>query len=72
MCRAENGQLSEHAKTALSDLRYFCSGTKSVYSSDALEMARMAGRQEVYQRIMNFLHVDYSEQLKLDEEIIND
>lgn len=62
-------ELSEAAKVALADLKIFCNGTRSIYSSDALDMARMAGRQEVFQRVMNFLQIDYSEFYLLQDDI---
>lgn len=63
----EDDRLNEAAKTALFDLRVFCHGTKSAFNNDPLEMARIVGRQEVYQHIMNYLNYDYSEQIKLEE-----
>lgn len=49
----------EHGKRVLGDLRVFCGANRSIFSNDALHMARMAGRQEVW------LHVEAC--LKLDE-----
>jgi hypothetical protein len=69
---SENGELNEASKIALADLRYFCNGTKSNFNTDALEMARMEGRREVFMRIMNYLNCDFSKIYELDEEIIND
>lgn len=67
--RAQDKKLNQAAKIVLSDLRVFCHGTQSAFDKDPIEMARKAGRQEVFQRIMNFLEVDYSEYYQLVEEI---
>lgn len=64
------GDLNQHARIALADLRSFCYGTKSTYSSDPLEMARLTGRKEVFERVMQFLHYDYSKIYDLEEEIV--
>ena len=55
------------ANEVLADLRVFCNGTKSVFSKDPMELARNAGRQEVFQRIMNFLEVDYADFYQLED-----
>ena len=68
----DNGKLNEAAKVALADLRYFCNGTKSNFNTDALEMARMEGRREVFMRIMNYLNYDFSKIYELDEDIIDE
>jgi hypothetical protein len=68
----KDGGLDEAAKIALSDLRYFCNGTKSNFHSDALEMARMEGRREVFMRIMTFLNYDYSKIYELEEDYPDD
>lgn len=68
----ENGELNEAAKIALADLRLFCNGTKSNFSVDALEMARMEGRREVFMRIMTFLNYDYSKVYDLEEDQIDE
>lgn len=69
--RKEGGDLSDPAKTVLADLSEFCH-SKSVYSDNALMMARLEGRREVYMRIMRFLHVDTSKQLSIEEEYIDE
>lgn len=45
------------ARKALAHIRHFCGGEvqQSPYNSDALAMARMVGRLEVYKEIMRFL-----------------
>ena len=68
LLRTDGGALSKHGEVVLADLRTFCNGTKSIYSNDALMMARLEGRREVYMRVMNFLHIDYADQLTLDED----
>lgn len=67
--QGDKGDLHEASKVALADMRTFCNGTKSNFSTDALEMARMEGRREVFTRVMNFLNVDYSKFYDLEEEI---
>lgn len=59
--RGQDKTLHESAKTVLADLRIFCNGTKSPFNKDPYETARNVGKQEVFQRIMNFLEIDYSE-----------
>jgi hypothetical protein len=68
----DNGELNEAAKVALADLRYFCNGTKSNFNTDALEMARMEGRREVFMRIMNYLNYDFSKVYELDEDQVDE
>ncbi len=67
--QGDKGDLHEASKIALADLRTFCNGTKSSFSTDALEMARMEGRREVFTRVTNFLNVDYSKYYDLEEEL---
>lgn len=69
MCYADNGKFNSAAEVALADLRTFCNGTKSTFRNDPYETAREIGRQEVFQRIMTFLNVDYSEIYNLNEEM---
>lgn len=69
---SDNGELNEASKIALADLRLFCNATKSNFNTDALEMARLEGRREVFMRIMNYLNYDYSKIYELDEEPIDD
>lgn len=66
--RGQDQSLHEAAKTVLADLRVFCHGTKSCFDSDPMLMAQKAARQEVFQRIMNFLEIDYSEFYRLEED----
>lgn len=67
--KGDDGSLNEAAKVALADLRAFCHGTQSNFSKDALEMARMEGRREVFTRVMNYLEVDYSKYYQMEEQI---
>lgn len=62
----------EAAKVILADLRMFCYGTKSTFSTDPLEMARLTGRKEVFERIMSFMNFDYSKIYDLEEDVIDD
>jgi hypothetical protein len=59
---------NENAKTVLADLRVFCHATKSTFSDNPLEMARLEGRREVFNRIMNFLKINYSDYYNYEEE----
>lgn len=71
MTTDDGSDFNAHAKTALADLRTFCNGTRSTFNSDPLEMARLTGRKEVFERIMTYLHYDYSKLYELEEEIID-
>lgn len=70
--RGDNGELHEASKIALADLRVFCNGTRSNFDADAMQMARMEGRREVFMRVMNFLNYDYSKILELEEDIVDE
>lgn len=63
--------VNSHARVALSDLRSFCHGTKTTFSSDPLEMARLTGRKEVFERIMTYLNYETSKIYDLEEELID-
>lgn len=68
----DNGKdVNSQARIALADLRSFCHGTKSTFSSDPLEMARMTGRKEVFERVMTFLNYETSKIYDLEEELID-
>jgi len=56
----EDGELKRSAGHVLADLRDFCSAGpgETVFRKDALEMARRAGRREVFERIRDFLNLD--------------
>jgi hypothetical protein len=64
----DNEKTHESGKQVLGDLRAFCGATKSNYSSDALEMARMEGRREVFNRITNYLKIDYDDYYELEQD----
>lgn len=66
--RTERGDLNEAAKIVLADLRTFCNGTKSCFDKDPIEMARKTARQEVFQRITNFLEIEYANTYLLEED----
>lgn len=72
MTLADTGEPNDAGRIALADLRNFCHGTKSTFSSDPCEMARQVGRQEVFQRIMNFINYDYSKIYDLEEDIVDE
>lgn len=48
-----------------SDLAVFCSGYTSTYRDDPREHARMEGRREVFQRIMDFTRLDHDTIMRL-------
>lgn len=56
------------AQSVIADLRTFCHATKSTFSTDALTMAKLEGRREVFNRIMSFLKVDIEEVYNYDED----
>lgn len=60
---------SERGKDVMTDLRVFCFATKSIFSTDPLEMARNAGRREVFERIMTIMKADYTERYELENDI---
>lgn len=59
---------NEMGKDILRDLNLFCNGTRSNFDSDALMMARMEGRREVFNRIMTFLKIDVEEYIDLADD----
>lgn len=61
-----------NAAAIISDLRKFCNATKSNFSTEPLEMARMEGRREVFMRIANFLNVDFSDIYNYEEDYLED
>lgn len=67
--KGEDEKLKPLADDVMADLRIFCHATKQQFSSDPLQMARLVGRKEVFDRIMTFLKVDYEEYFNLNEEI---
>ncbi|BBC99102.1 Bbp19 family protein [Sphingobium sp. YG1] len=54
----EGGLLKRDAEAVLADLRDYCRAQSSGFSPDPLIMAKMAGRREVWLRIMEFLNLD--------------
>ena len=52
------GRLHRAGEAALADLRGYARVGQSNFSSDPLVMARLAGRQEVAMRIINYLNLD--------------
>jgi len=63
---------NEMGKEVIADLRIFCNGTKSNFSNDPLQMARMEGRREVFNRVMEFMEVDFANYYDYDETIFDD
>lgn len=64
----ENGEIKMSGHRVLADLRDFTHLTAAtIFSSDALEMARREGRREVGVRIMNYLNLDEEAVQKLME-----
>jgi hypothetical protein len=68
----EDEKLHAAGQAALAHLRIFCNATKSKFSSDPLQLARMAGREEVLIEIMTFINYDYSQLYDLEETSDND
>lgn len=55
----ENGELRREGERVLADLRRFCrAGDATIFSTEALEMARREGRREVFVRISNMLNLN--------------
>lgn len=64
----ENGDLRREGERVLADLRSFCrAGDATIFSTEALEMARREGRREVFVRISNMLNLDEEAVQKLME-----
>jgi hypothetical protein len=64
----EADRLSLAGQRVLADLRDFSGATSTtIFDPDPLEMARMAGRREVFMRISYFLDLDESKVRKLME-----
>ena len=51
--KGQDGYLSEAGESVMDDLKLFCDGDS--FSSDPLDMARKAGRRQVYQMILKML-----------------
>lgn len=64
---ADGAQLRVSAEYVLADLRDYARLGKSIYSSEPLLMARYAGRQELLQRLINYLNLDEEQVQKLME-----
>ena len=62
---------NETGAEVLADLRVFCHATKSVYKDNPQAMARLAGRQEVFQRIINLMKIDFEEVYHYEEDFDN-
>ena len=53
----------EAGKEVIADLKTFCNGTKSNFSNDPLQMARAEGRREVFLHILDYLKLDYTQEV---------
>lgn len=64
---------TDGGEQVLADLAAFCGAKKSVFNTDALEMARAEGRREVWLRIQAQLNLNeaylYNVVNKMNEEI---
>lgn len=63
---------NEMGKAVMADLRRFCNATRTNFHTDALEMARMEGRREVFLQIANMLNVEFNDYYSYEEELIDD
>jgi len=70
--KTDDEEINPMAATVLADLRTFCFATMDLFCHDSHEMARRAGRKEVFDRIMTFLKVDYQDYYKLTEQELFD
>lgn len=66
--KAVFNQETTHAKNVLAHLKRECRGGDSVYSNDPIQMARMAGRQEIYNMIVKLIELSEFEADKLTEQ----
>lgn len=54
-----NPEMHSAAVEVIADLKKYCGATKSIFSKDALEMAKAEGRREVFLHIMDYMKLDY-------------
>ena len=54
-----NEKMHEAATQVLADLKQYCGATKSNFSKEPLELARAEGRREVFLHIMDYMKLDY-------------
>lgn len=64
---AQEGKLSRAGEAVLSDLRDYCRAQETLFDTDPLIMARMAGRREVWLRLVKFLNLDEAQVQSLME-----
>ena len=57
------------ASIVLADMRRFCLGTGSAFSTDPLTMAYQQGRRDVFERLRNQLHASDEEVHRFVEEL---
>ena len=55
----QNEKMHIAAVEVLADLKKYCGVTKSIFSNEPLEMAKAEGRREVFLHIMDYLKLDY-------------
>ena len=55
----QNEKMHAAAVEVLADLKKYCGATKSNFSIEPLEMAKAEGRREVFLHIMDYLKLDY-------------
>lgn len=69
---------NETGKEVIADLRRFCCGTKTTFSTDStgrldpLHLARMEGRREVFLQIMTIMKVEFEDYYTYTEDLLND
>lgn len=65
--QSPEGAVTRAGEVLLADLREYSGLGRSAFNSDPLKMARIAGRQDVVLRIVNYLNLDEREVQKLME-----
>lgn len=65
--RSDDAQLSAEGERVLGDLKRYCRGEASTFSPEPYQAARLAGRREVWLRIVGFLDLDEHQVRRLVE-----
>ena len=60
--------VDKRAEIILADLKRYCRGGVTTFSKDPYEAAFLAGRQDVFNRIVNFTNLTNEQIAKLQEE----
>lgn len=69
----DNGEIRDEGRRVLGDLARFCKVDEAtIFSTDAMELARREGRREVYVRIQRMLNLDEDYVAKLMMETENE